>query len=379
MQYKEFKGEKLSALGLGLMRLPCIDGKYENIDEELTGKMIDLALESGINYFDAAWMYHYGNSEIVAGKLLMRHKRESFFMADKFPGQLPEAVEDPEKTFNTQLERCGCGFFDYYLLHNVNEANLEFYLNDEKYGIVSYLLKQKAAGRFRHFGFSCHCSLPTLEKFLDRYADIMEFGQIQLNYLDWHLQNAAGKLELLKKYDLPVWVMEPLRGGKLAEYSPETAAEFADRRSAVETGFNFLQAIPEVKMVLSGMSNMEQLKENIRIFSEPAPLNGCEFSKLIDIAEKMITSIGVPCTKCSYCMSKCPQKLNIPQFMEFYNEVKYTEGSWIPQMIVKEMPENQRPSACIKCRGCEKICPQNIEISQVLADFSKIISTEKNK
>ena len=373
MQYNEFNGEKLSTLGLGLMRLPCVDGKYENIDEAKTAEMIDFSLESGINYFDAAWMYHHGNSEKVAGKLLMRHRRESFLLADKFPGQLAEAVQDPEKTFNTQMERCGCGFFDFYLLHNVNEANLDYYLDDKKYGIVSYLLKQKAAGKFRHFGFSCHCTLATLEKFLDRYADIMEFGQLQLNYLDWHLQNAAAKVELLKKYDLPIWVMEPLRGGKLAEYSPETAGEFAADRSAVETGFNFLQAIPEVKMVLSGMSNMAQLKENIRIFSDPRPLNRVEFDKLTALSAGMIAKLGVPCTKCSYCVSKCPQKLNIPQLLELYNEFKVSEGAWIPKMVIGELPENERPAACVNCRSCEKICPQGIEISRIFGEFTEAL------
>ena len=373
MRYNHFKDMQLSALGLGMMRLPCLDEKKEIIDEDAAGKMVDFAIENGINYFDTAWMYHYSNSEKFCGRYLTRFPREKYFIADKFPGQLAEAVNNVQKTFETQLERCKCQYFDFYLLHNVYEKNIDFYLDDEKYRIVSYLLKQKEKGVIRHFGFSCHGSLETIGRFLEKYAGIMEFGQIQLNYLDWHLQDAESKVKLLDSYGIPVWVMEPLRGGKLANLSAEQLAALEVMRpgiSAVEWGFRFLQTLPQVKMVLSGMSDMAQLRENIRIFSEDKPLSDKEFAALTGMADKMIGTMGVPCTGCAYCMDKCPKKLNIPQLLALYNDFKVSKGGWIPKMMIGEMDESARPSACIGCRNCEKMCPQQIRIADAMRDFA---------
>ena len=368
-----FNGTEISALGLGTMRLPCCDGDTARPDGAKVCAMVDFAIENGINYFDTAWMYHSGKAEEVCGKALSRHNRDKFLIADKFPGQLREAVADVKKTFETQLQRTGMEFFDFYLLHCVCEYNIDRYLDDEKYGIVSYILKQKAAGRIRHLGFSCHCSVDTLKLFLDRYADLMEFGQLQLNYLDWHLQQAEEKLEIFRQYNLPVWVMEPLRGGALAAPAPEYKGTMAEIRQGVlphEMAFRFLQSIPEVKVVLSGMSNMEQLCDNIRIFSENKPLVSNEFEQMVSIGDRMTSNMGVPCTACRYCVDKCPQKLDIPFLLSQYNEHKVSRGSWIAEMLVKKLNENKRPSACIGCRSCENICPQQIKISEALKEFA---------
>lgn len=373
MKKVDFNGLEISSLGLGTMRFPCIDGDPARPDEAEVGRMIDFALENGINYFDTAWMYHGGKSEEICGRTLRRHSREKFLLADKFPGQLSEAVANVEKTFETQLKRTQLEFFDFYLLHNVCENNIDFYLDDKKYGIVSYILKQKAAGKIHHLGFSCHCSVTTLKKFLERYADIMEFGQIQLNYLDWHLQQGEEKVALLRQYGLPVWVMEPLRGGALAN----PAAEYKTEMQTISTGavphelaFRFLQSIPEVKVVLSGMSNMEQLQDNIRIFSKPELLTPQQFENLIKLGDKMTANMGVPCTACRYCIDKCPQKLDIPFLLSQYNEHKVSRGSWIAKMMINKLDEAKRPAACIACRNCEKICPQQIKISEALKEFS---------
>lgn len=220
MIYKEYQDLKLSALGMGAMRLPVIDGDDSRIDEAAACQMVDYAMEHGINYYDTAWGYHNGNSELVMGKALAKHPRESFYLADKFPGYDLSNMDKVKEIFEKQLEKCQVSYFDFYLFHNVCEMNIDAYL-DEKYGIYDYLISQKRAGRIRHLGFSAHGSYDVMKRFLEAYGKDMEFCQIQLNYLDWSFQDAKAKAELLKEYQIPVWVMEPLRGGSLASLSEE--------------------------------------------------------------------------------------------------------------------------------------------------------------
>ena len=275
MIYKDFKDLKLSALGMGTMRLPALDGDPDKIDEEKTLEMVRYAIEKGINYFDTAYMYHGGNSEIVMGRVLKNFPRESFYLADKFPGFYKETFEDIPGTFQKQLDKCGVDYFDFYLFHNVAERNVDDYLNED-YGLLKYCLEQKKLGRIKHLGFSAHGELPTLRKFLEKYGEHMEFCQLQINYLDWTFQNAKEKVELMKEYNIPVWVMEPVRGGTLASIPEEFDARLKEARpneSTVAWAFRFLQSIPEVTMILSGMSNEEQLKQNIATFETDAKLN----------------------------------------------------------------------------------------------------------
>lgn len=222
MIYKTFQDLRLSALGMGCMRLPLKGGDTE-IDEHETARMVAYALEHGINYFDTAWGYHGGSSETVMGKVLSAYPRDRFFLASKFPGYDLGNMPKVQEIFARQLEKCQCGHFDFYLFHNVCELNIDAYLNKE-YGILDHLLKQKEAGRIRHLGFSAHGSLDVMKRFLNAYGQHMEFCQIQLNYLDWTLQDAKAKVELLNAHHIPIWVMEPLRGGKLAALSQEDAA-----------------------------------------------------------------------------------------------------------------------------------------------------------
>lgn len=254
MVYKEYQDLKLSALGLGTMRLPVIDGDDARVDEEKTAEMVAYAMEKGINYYDTAWGYHSGNSETVMGKVLSQYDRESYYLATKFPGYDLSNMDKVEEIFEKQLEKCRVDYFDFYLVHNVCEMNIDAYL-DEKYGIYDYLVKQKENGRIRHLGFSAHGSCEVMKRFLDKYGKSMEFCQIQLNWLDWSFQNAKGKMELLKEWNLPVWVMEPLRGGKLASLKAEDEGKLKALRpdeSVPAWAFRFLQALPEVTMVLSG-------------------------------------------------------------------------------------------------------------------------------
>ena len=374
MLYKDFQGMKLSALGFGAMRLPVVDGDDTKIDQAAVDEMVDYALGQGVNYFDTAWGYHGGNSEIVMGAALARHPRDSFYLATKFPGYDLSNMDKVEEIFEKQLEKTGAGYFDFYLIHNVCEMNIDEYLNLD-HGIVAYLLKQKEAGRIRHLGFSAHGAIPVMERFLEAYGEHMEFCQIQLNFLDWEFQDAKGKVELLSRYNLPVWVMEPVRGGKLAQITDEESARLHELRpdeSTVAWAFRFIQGIPEVCVTLSGMSNFEQLKENIQTFAEDKPLNEEESAALQAVVDEMLGRGTVPCTACHYCTSHCPQGLDIPKLLEMYNEAIVTggKGGFIPSMYVNTLPEDKRPDACIGCGSCAAVCPQQIDIPGTLADFA---------
>ena len=372
MIYREFQGLKLSALGMGAMRLPVMDGDDSRIDEEAAKAMVDYAMSQGVNYYDTAWGYHGGQSELVMGRSLKKYPRDSFYLATKFPGYDLSNMDKAEEIFEKQLEKCGVEYFDFYLFHNVCEMNIDAYL-DPKYGIHEYLMRQKENGRIRHLGFSAHGSYDVMRRFLEAYGKDMEFCQIQLNYLDWKFQDAENKVKLLDEYRIPVWVMEPLRGGKLASLAEEDEAKLTALRPEEKIpawAFRFLQSLPEVTVTLSGMSNMEQLQENIRTFGEERPLNEEERQTLLDIADGMVKKIAVPCTACHYCVSHCPQGLDIPHLLSLYNEHSFTGGGFIAPMALSAISKDKWPSACIGCRSCEVVCPQKIKISEVMADFA---------
>ncbi len=364
MLYKEFKGKHLSALGLGTMRLPqTADG---TIDKDHTAKMIAYALSQGINYFDTAWKYHGGDSEIVIGEILSQYPRDSYYLADKFPGFDLSLFDQIEEIFFSQLEKCKTDYFDFYLCHNVCERNLDAYL-DKDMGAIEFFLKQKREGRIKHLGFSTHAELPALEKFLEVHGENMEFCQIQLNYLDWNWQKAKEKVDLLRKYSLPVWVMEPLRGGSLVSLPDRSMEKFhaiAKGLTPIEAAFAFLRTIPEVTMILSGMSNMEQLEENIKLFSRESTLSTEAFQALPALGREMIEA--VPCTACRYCTEYCPQGLDIPRLMRIYNENRFNGSTF----ALNSLPKEKKPSSCLGCRQCEAVCPQNIPISEKLKELA---------
>lgn len=372
MIYREFQDLKLSALGMGAMRLPVVNGDDASIDEAAAFAMVDEAMAKGVNYYDTAWGYHNGNSELVMGRALARYPREKFYLATKFPGYDLSNMPKVKEIFEKQLEKCQVEYFDFYLFHNVCEMNIDAYL-DPQYGIYDYLLEQRKNGRIRHLGFSAHGDYDVMKRFLDAYGKDMEFCQIQLNYLDWEFQDAKKKVELLNEWNIPVWVMEPLRGGKLASLSAEDEAKLKALRPE-ETipawAFRYLQTIPSVKVVLSGMSNMKQMQENIRTFEEDKPLNYEELKAIYSIADGMVKKIVLPCTACHYCTSHCPQGLDIPGLLALYNEHCFTQGGFIAPMALQAVPADKQPSACVGCRSCEAVCPQGIKISEAMADFA---------
>ena len=368
MLQNTFQDLTLPRLGFGTMRLPTLpDG---TIDEEKTAAMVACAMAHGVNYFDTAMPYHSGESETVIGRILSRYDRSSFYLADKYPGHQICSTYNPAATFEEQLQKCGVEYFDFYLLHNVYENSMKTYLNPQ-WGIIEYFKEQRRLGRIRHLGFSSHCRPEHLREFLDACGEDMEFCQIQLNWLDWTLQDAKTQYELLTERNIPVWVMEPVRGGALAKLPEESITRLKTLRpeeSIPAWSFRFLQDLPNVKMILSGMSDLEQMEDNIRTFQQIKPLSAEERDLLLEIAEPLKGS--VPCTACRYCCDGCPAGLNIPVLLSLYNGFCITPHLTVA-MAVESFPPDNRPAACIGCGKCAQICPQGIDIPGALKAFAE--------
>ena len=374
MKYFDFQGKRISQLGYGAMRLPT-SGKDADIDYAEAEKLFDRAMEAGINYYDTAYPYHGGNSEVVLGKILSKYPRESYYIATKYPGHQVLPDYNPEPIFERQLKKCGVEYFDFYLLHNVCETSIPTYL-DDSLGIIDYFLEQKKLGRIKHLGFSTHASPEALREFLDAKGEYMEFCQVQLNYLDWSLQRAKEKCDILAERNIPVWVMEPVRGGRLVNKLPESAEQclkgLRPNESLASWCFRWLMTLPNMGVILSGMSNTEQLEDNIKTFSEDKPLTADETDTLYEIAEGLKKS--VPCTGCRYCVKDCPMGLDIPALLEIYNDLAYAPGV-NTALKVEFMPEDKQPTACISCGACVRNCPQNIDIPTKLSELSEILKT----
>ena len=350
MIYRDFGEKKLPLLGFGAMRLP--ETENGEIDKAQVREMIKLAMAHGVNYFDTAWPYHKSMSETVLGELLSEYDRESFFLANKYPGHQISESYDPAEIFEKQLEKCRVDYFDFYLLHNVYERSMGVYL-DPRWGIIDYLKEQKRKGRIRHLGFSSHGRLENLRRFLDIAGDDMEFCQIQLNYLDWTLQEAKEKYELLTGRGIPVFVMEP----------DASIASFA---------FRFLMGLDNVKLILSGMSNIAQMNDNLMTFETRPALSDAECRVLLEIAEGLKSS--VPCTACRYCTEGCPMGLDIPMLIATYNELRFAKTT-NAAMRIEGLSDDKKPTSCISCGKCSEICPQKIDVPKALGELSELIAS----
>lgn len=377
MLYRTFQNEQLSALGFGAMRLPTRpDGL---IDEEELDRMVDAAIAAGVNYFDTAYPYHGGRSESSLGRSLSRYPREQWNLADKFPGhQNVKGVKplQPAEVFEEQLRRCGVEYFDFYLLHNVNENSIQNYYGKHENGFMEYFLEQKAKGRIRHLGFSSHAGADALEEFVARYGRDLEFCQIQLNYIDWKLQNAERKVQILREAGLPVWVMEPVRGGRLAHFD----GDFEARMRALRPGesipawaFRWLATVPQPTVILSGMSNLAQMQDNLKTFSEHKPLSAEELA-LLDEIRVSLTSM-IPCTACRYCCAGCPKQLDIPLLLNMANEMSVAKSF---NVVARYTALGERKAdACIGCGKCRAACPQKIDVPAEMKRLAALMAGEK--
>ena len=368
MIYNEFKGMNLSRLGFGCMRF-ATDPETGEIDQQKVNDMFDLAIKNGVNYFDTAYPYLNGKSEIAMAEALKRYPRDSYYLADKFPGHSISGPIDNIALFNLSLKKCNTDYFDFYLLHNITEWSVKNY-ESEEYHILPDILKMKEEGKIRHLGFSFHGGPELLEELLTKYEGVFEFVQIQLNYLDWTLQNARKKYDIITSHGLGVWVMEPCRGGKLAVLNEENSArlrEFDPEASDASFAFRFVQGLENVKMILSGMNEVYQVEDNLKTFDTYKPLSEEELSTLYDIAEGMKKS--VPCTQCRYCCAGCPMGLNIPFLLECYNDMKYA-ANVTATVRLDGLDEDKKPANCIQCGQCAHACPQGIDVPAVLAELA---------
>ena len=336
--------------------------------------MFDLAIENGVNYFDTAYPYLGGKSEIAVAEALKKYPRDSYYLADKFPGHSLPGPVDNIALFNVSLNKCRTDHFDFYLLHNINEWSVKIYESDE-YHIIPDILKLRDEGKIRHLGFSFHGGPELLEYVLDKYEGMFEFVQIQCNYLDWSLQNAKRKYEIITEHGLGVWVMEPCRGGKLAALSEENSSKlkaFRPEASDASYAFRFLQGLDNIKMVLSGMNELPQVEDNLNTFREYDPLTEEEQNTLFEIAESL--KRGVPCTQCRYCCAGCPMELDIPYLLECYNDYKYA-ATTTASVRIDGLAEEKRPSACIGCGQCSHACPQGIDVPAALAELAEMYAS----
>jgi len=390
MTYNKLKDKKLSTLGYGGMRLPTkeVNGK-NTVDEAEAERLLTHAYENGVNLFDTAFFYHAGESERVLGKILNKFPRDTWYLSNKMPGNFMEikdgkilldvasmgmknmTVSTPSEVFEYQLNNCGVDYFDFYMLHNVSESTFDLY-TDESLGILRYLLEEREKGRIRHLGFSTHGRPETIEKFLDMY-DCFEFVMLQVNYLDWSLQEAQKKYEIIAKHGLPIFAMEPVRGGKLINPGKEAESILSAARpgdSMAKWAFRFLQSLPNMCVTISGMTTFEQLVENMDIFSSDNPMSDAEKEYLRKAVDTMASF--VPCTSCRYCTEACPVKLDIPLLITTYNEaVNYFE--WYVRDVLDTLPDDKKPEACTSCGVCNHHCPQGIDIPETIQKFAELI------
>lgn len=367
MLTRSFHDLQLSTLGMGNMRLPQ-KGVASNapIDWEASARIIDYALEHGVNYFDTAWVYNGGESERCLGAALKPHAahRDKFYIADKFN---IDATTDYKMVFEEQLRRLQTDYIDFYLIHCLMDSNMQRYIDS---GAIEYFLDQKRQGRIRYLGFSCHSSLETLRTFADHHA--WDFAQLQINYYDWRYSATKEEYRILEERNIPCIVMEPVRGGKLAILPPEAEALLRAAHpdwTMAAWAMRFVQTLPNVKVVLSGMSNMEQIQDNVQTFSSEQPgLTPDELTLLDRACELFRAYIHVPCTGCRYCTADCPQQINIPEFISVYNKYK-VNGTWGIKDDLAKIVTDGRPADCIQCGACMRHCPQSIQIPDLMSNM----------
>lgn len=367
---------KVSLLGMGCMRLPKVDPEKEDIDYEKAQEIIDYAYANGVNYFDTAYGYHGGQSELFVGQALKKYPRESFFLASKMPIWCVKEKGDVERIFNEQLQRCQTDYFDFYLFHSQNAANFQ---KCQEFGVYEFLSQMKAEGKIRRLGFSFHDTPEVLRHICDTYP--WDFAQIQLNYLDWEMQDAKTQYQILNDREIPVIVMEPVRGGALA--SPCEAADILFReerpdKSVASWAIRFAASLPGVLTVLSGMSNMEQVRDNVDTMARFEPLTDREREVIDEALEAYRKKDTVPCTGCRYCMD-CPFGVDIPKMFSLYNHYVLDRDGEDYLEAYEAQPESQRADQCQACGACMEKCPQHIRIPDQMATIRETVEKISTK
>ena len=374
----------MSKLGMGLMRLPLMDENDQtSIDYEEVNKMVDAYMDAGFDYFDTAFVYHEGVGEAAFRKCVVeRYPRESFKIATKLPLFVITEESQLEPIFAQQLENCGVEYFDYYMLHNVSGFTENAWKNVDLY---SFIQKKKEEGYIKHIGISTHGNAEFLEEILFDHPEL-EFVLLQINYLDWEDEGIESRkcLEVARKYNKQVMIMEPYKGGFLADVPEEAEKimkEYNPDRSVVSWAMRFVANLEDVEVVLTGASNLEQLESNIQEFNDADPLNDEEMEIISQVSEIINSNITVDCTKCRYCVDTCPEDIDIAKIFDLYNKHKLLEmDEWTPfgnaYLNYSKLDGVGIASDCIECENCIEECPQQINIPEVLKDVAKTFETE---
>lgn len=368
----------MKKLGFGLMRLPLLNEEDRKaIDLEQVEKMVDYFLDQGFQHFDTAYMYHEGTSEDLFRKMVVeRYQRDRYTVTDKMPIYMVEEEDDLKRIFDEQLERCGVEYFDYYWIHALNQERYDIC---EEVSAFAFLSRLKEEGKIKHIGFSFHDSAEVLEKILMKEKEV-EFVQLQLNYLDWEDPVIQSRLcyEVARKYHKKIFVMEPIKGGTLANL-PKEAEELLRKKDPEATpaswALRYVAGLEDVVMVLSGMSDEAQLQENVELFKDIKPLKEDELQVLSEVVKQIIESMKIACTACRYCVDDCPQHLAIPEYFAIYNE--YIEHGnpddpALRESFTRASENHGKPWDCIACKQCEEQCPQMLPIIEKMEAISKL-------